>query len=47
MLLLMILTFDNDVRFEKIKKVVQRNRQLRDEIDSIISSLGDDSYVHA
>lgn len=32
---------------EKIKKVVQRNRQLRDEIDSIISSLGDDSYVHA
>lgn len=32
---------------EKIKKVVQRNRQLRDEIDSIISSLGCDSYVHA
>lgn len=32
---------------EKIKKVVQRNRQLRDEIDSIISSLGGDSYVKA
>lgn len=32
---------------EKIKKVVQRNRQLRDEIDNIISSLGGDSYVNA
>lgn len=32
---------------EKIKKVVQRNRQLRDEIDNIISSLGGDSYVKA
>ena len=32
---------------EKIKKVVERNRQLRDEIDSIISSLGGDSYVKA
>lgn len=31
---------------EKIKKVVQRNRQLRDEIDSIISSLGGDYYVN-
>lgn len=43
----MILTFDNDVRFEKIKKVVERNRKLRDEIDNIISSLGGDSYVNA
>ena len=32
---------------EKIKKVVEHNRQLRDEIDSIISSLGGDSYVKA
>ena len=31
---------------EKIKKVVERNRQLRDEIDSIISSLGGDYYVN-
>ena len=32
---------------EKIKKVVERNRQLRDEIDNVISSLGGDSYVKA